>query len=74
MRSIYPRGTRPNEKRRMNIMVVAAFLILLITGAAFAIETVTAEFLTWIIAILFLVIVSLEIIVLKILVRNKGWQ
>ena len=73
MRSIYPRGTRPNEKKLMNMMAVAAFLILLITGTAFAIETVTTEFLIWAVAILFLTIVSMEVIVLKILVRNKGW-
>ena len=72
MMRLYPRGTTPREKRLMNMMAVAAFLVLLITGTGFAINTITTEFLTWIVAILFLVIVSTELIVLKILIRNRG--
>lgn len=71
---IYPRGTTPHEKRLINMMAIAAFLILLITGTAFAINSVTIEFLVWVVALLFLVIISLELIVLKILIRNTGWQ
>jgi hypothetical protein len=71
---IYPRGTTPREKQLINMMAIAAFLILLITGTAFAINTVTLEFLVWVVALLFLVIISLELIVLKILIRNTGWR
>lgn len=71
---IYPRGTLPREKQLINMMAIAAFLILLITGTAFAINSVTIEFLVWVVALLFLVIISLELIVLRILIRNTGWQ
>lgn len=71
---LYPRGTTPREKRLMNLMAVAAFLVLLMTATGFLIETLTVEFLTWIVAILFLIIIAMEVIVLKVLLRNKGWD
>ncbi len=71
---LYPRGTTPREKRLMNMMAVAAALVLLITATGYVANAITVEFLTWIVAILFLVITSTELIVLRILLRNRGRQ
>ena len=71
---LYPRGTTPREKRLMNMMAVAVFLVLLITATGYVANAITVEFLTWIVAILFLVIISTELIVLRILLRNRGRQ
>ncbi len=56
----------------MNMMAVAAFLVLLITATSFLVDNVTIELLVWVVALLFLIIVSTELIVLKILIRNRG--
>lgn len=70
--NIYPRGSTSREKKLMNTIAFAAFVVLLITLTAFITNQISVEFLTWIVAILFVTIVSMEAVVLKILLRNKG--
>ena len=73
MRDIYPQGTTRREKKLMNGLAVVAFLVLLIAVAGFALGEATVEFLTWVVGLLFFVIVAMEAIVVRILLRNKGW-
>jgi len=70
--NIYPRGTTHTERNIMNVLAVAAFIVLLLTIVSLLTNQVTVELLTWIVALLFLTLFSMEFVVFRILMRNRG--
>ncbi|MCK4326997.1 MAG: hypothetical protein KAW41_00815 [Candidatus Diapherotrites archaeon] len=70
---MYPKGSTRREKSLMKGLAATAFLVLLVTVTGLAIGEATVEFLASVIALLFVVVVAMEAVVLRILLRNKGW-
>lgn len=69
----YPPGTTSHEKELMNILVMAAAIVMLVAVSAFAIPFLEASLLVlaWAILMVFVILMGMEILVFKILVRKK---
>ena len=70
---MYPKGSTRREKKAMNALAVLAFLVLVVAASGFWLGEATIEFMATVMGLLFLVVVSMEIVVVRILARNKGW-